>query len=80
MPIFDNPDWLVQRNVGGVVLPALPPVRHADFKDWLREDLVRSRFDSPEYVIEKAAGIEDDFPVSMLPLAEKHLPRFLELL
>jgi hypothetical protein len=72
--------WFGGHSFAGVALPPLEPVRHSDFKDWLREDQVKSRFDSPEHAIERAGRIAQIFPVAMLPLADSHLPRFLELL
>ena len=79
-PMPDTVSWFKSPNLAGVVLPPLSLVKHADFRDWLREDQVRVRFESPERAVERSYTMEKIFPVRMLPLADTHLPRFLELL
>ena len=66
--------------LNGVVLPPMKPVRLSDFKDWIRHEEVRPKFESPEQAVEKADAMETDFPAAMNPVAKVHLPRLLEYL
>jgi hypothetical protein len=68
-------------NFHGVVLPPMGLVEHLDFKEWLRHEKVRTNFSSPEMAIERSNELQTAlFPSAMHPLAERHLPRFLEQL
>jgi hypothetical protein len=67
-------------NIGGVLLPQMTAVEHAEFKDWLRLDQVRPRIPGPENAIDKSNLLTSVFPSRMYQLAETHLPRFLQKL
>ena len=68
-------------NLGGVVLPPMGAVEHSDFKNWIRHERVRTKFVSPEKAVEKSDELHaKTFPTPMRPLAERHLPQFLERL
>jgi hypothetical protein len=74
-------DFASRQKSWGVVLPPMGPVEHKDFKDWIRHDKVRTQFSSPEKAVETSDEMHSQtFPTNMHPLAEEHLPKFLERL
>jgi hypothetical protein len=70
-----------RQKLRGTILPPMSPVEHNDFKDWIRHDKVRPQFASPEKAVERSDEMHSQtFPTHMYPLAEEHLPKFLERL
>jgi TIR domain/inactive STAND len=69
-------------NLNGVLLPPLPPVPKTDFQRWIQEECVRQLLESPDRAADNLDIILPDniWPTLMRPLAEVHLPRFLERL
>jgi len=71
-------DFVARPSVGGVILPPMSVIEHHHFRDWLGELRVRAQLSSPERAVETSNRFKDVFPSRMYPLAEVHLPRFLE--
>jgi hypothetical protein len=66
----------------GVVLPPFPEISRADVERWIEHERVRAHFDSvPAAVLKLDTIFREDTPtLPMQPLAEIHLPRFLNSL
>ncbi len=71
-----------RQKLNGILLPTLPPVRKMDFRSWIQHRRVRELFESPDRAADNLDIILPDsiWPTLMRPLAEVHLPRFLERL
>jgi TIR domain/inactive STAND len=73
-------DLSSQINLNSVVLPPLPLVKKTDFRTWLQHQRVRGHFESPDRIADQLDIVlpAKIWPSLMHPLAEVHLPRFLE--